>query len=71
MEVLLFAQARFPPKVASIINDVLEQLNARRLTMPNGSGKTLYFRLIQQEDILFCIEEDSSATESAALKREY
>ncbi|MCP5013770.1 MAG: hypothetical protein GY938_00635, partial [Ketobacter sp.] len=59
MEVLLFPQARFPPKVASIINKVLEQLNARKLTMPNGSGKTLYFRLIQQENILFCIEEDS------------
>jgi hypothetical protein len=59
MEVLLFPQARFPPKVESIINKVLEQLNARKLTMPNGSGKILYFRLIQQENILFCIEEDS------------
>ena len=57
MEVLLFPQARFSPKVADIINEMLEQLNARNLTMPNGSGKTLYFRLIQQENILFCIEE--------------
>jgi hypothetical protein len=47
------------PKVESIINKVLEQLNARKLTMPNGSGKILYFRLIQQENILFCIEQDS------------
>jgi hypothetical protein len=58
MEVLLFPQARFPPKVAAIINEMLEQLNTRKLTMPNGSGKTLYFRLIQQENILFCVEED-------------
>ncbi|MCP4378324.1 MAG: hypothetical protein GY794_19380 [bacterium] len=58
MEVLLFPQARFPPKVAGIINEMLEQLNARQLTMPNGSGKTLHFRLIQQENILFCIEQD-------------
>jgi hypothetical protein len=58
MEVLLFPEARFPPKVAGIINEMFEQLNTRKLTMPNGSGKMLYFRLIQQEDILFCIEED-------------
>ena len=58
MEVLLFPEARFPPKVTGIINEMLEQLNASQLTMPNGSGKTLYFRLIQQESILFCINHD-------------
>ncbi len=59
MEVLLFPEARFPPKVVGVINDLLEELNNRKLTMPNGLGKTLYFRLIQQESILFCIAEDS------------
>jgi hypothetical protein len=58
MEVLLFPEARFPPKVVGIINDMLAQLNASQLTMPNGSGKTLHFRLIQQESILFCINHD-------------
>ena len=58
MEVLLFPEARFPPKVVGIINEVLAQLNASQLTMPNGSGKTLHFRLIQQESILFCIDHD-------------
>lgn len=58
MEVLLFPEARFPPKVVGIINEMLAQLNASQLTMPNGSGKTLHFRLIQQESILFCIDHD-------------
>jgi hypothetical protein len=58
MEVLLFPEARFPPKVVGIINEMLAQLNASQLSMPNGSGKTLYFRLIQQESILFCINHD-------------
>jgi hypothetical protein len=59
MEVLLFPEARFPPKVVGIINEMLVQLNARQLTMPNGSGKRLHFRLIQQESILFYLDEDS------------
>ena len=59
MEVLLFPEARFPPKVMGIINGMLEELNARKLIMPNGSGKTLYFKLIQQESISFCIAEDN------------
>ena len=59
MEVLLFPEARFPPKVMGIINDMLEELNTRKLIMPNGSGKTLYFKLIQQESISFCIAEDN------------
>jgi hypothetical protein len=58
MEVLLFPEARFPPKVVGIINEMLGQLNASQLTMPNGSGKMLHFRLIQQESILFYLEED-------------
>ncbi len=59
MEVLLFPEARFPPKVMGIFNDMLEELNSWKLVIPNGSGKTLYFRLIQKESILFCIAEDS------------
>ena len=32
MEVLLFPEARFPPKVVSVINNLLEELNNKKLT---------------------------------------
>lgn len=56
VEVLLFPQANFPPKVIGIIGDLLDQLNNRRLTMPNNSGKTIQFGLLQNNKTQFEIK---------------
>lgn len=64
VEVLLLPQANFPPKVVRVIEELLAQLNASRLTMPDGSAKVLHFRLHQKNDILFGVETKSGAATS-------
>lgn len=61
VEVLLLPEANFPPKVILIIEELLAQLNASRLTMPDGSAKVLHFRLHQKNNILFGVEATSGA----------
>ncbi len=65
VEVLLFPEANFQPKVIGIIVDILEQLNASRLSMPDSSTKRLHFRLHQKNSILFGVKPKKGAVTNA------
>lgn len=51
VEVLLMPEANYPPKVVKIIDDMLFQLNASRMPMPDNSGGILSFRLVRSESM--------------------
>lgn len=59
VEVLFLPQANFPPKVAGIISDLLEQLNRRLISMPDQSGRVIRFGLLLNDTIEFEIKTNN------------
>ena len=58
VEVLLDPTANYPPKLQSLVSEYLDQLNATNPTMPDGSGRRLRFRLVQQAHIQLAIVQE-------------
>jgi hypothetical protein len=67
VEVLFLPQANFPPKVVGIVNDLLEQLNRRLLSMPDQSGRIIRFGLLQNGAIEFEVKTNNDTTEVQCL----
>ena len=57
VEVLLIPEADYPPKVAKIIDDMLAQLNANQMAVPDSSGGILHFRLARSESMRLTIRQ--------------
>jgi len=55
VEVLLTPTANYAPKVRRIVSEYLEQINAARPSMPDGSGRRLRFRLAEEAHIQLAI----------------
>ena len=53
VEVLLIPQACFSPKVTTIFNAILEKINHSQPCMPDGSGRKIIIRLLQNNKTLF------------------
>ena len=58
IEVHLVPQVNHSPKLRKIITAHLDELNARRLTLPDGSGRPLRLRLTHKEQISVRINDN-------------
>jgi transposase len=55
VEVLLYPTAHYQPKVHKIMELYLQQINESNPVLPDGSGRTIFFKLAKKSNKLFAI----------------